>query len=303
MHDYLTQLARKVQQPESASVVQPRPVSMFESARYSSESFDVDRRGEHESQVSPTAGLRTNLDEWTDHSNGKNHDESETAVVMSDDSLMEEGIGQPYRRESMNSLVNRIEPDRQSWEMGKEVAADEPTLQPYKEVVRGERQASREPSFSLSSEPVELSAHVKRTSKAKHGSKQLPRIMESSGLRESTEKPELAIQNAREQEEPILGEMFFGDKSSFSKLSSGRKPAAIADVAPIPSRDKRSPFAEPVLSLHGGEQRAPSPTIQVSIGRIEVRATVASAPARKLQEKSSAMSLHEYLERRNERRR
>lgn len=40
-------------------------------------------------------------------------------------------------------------------------------------------------------------------------------------------------------------------------------------------------------------------TVQVTIGRVEIRATVASTPTRKTPVKSSAMSLDEYLKRRN----
>lgn len=60
---------------------------------------------------------------------------------------------------------------------------------------------------------------------------------------------------------------------------------------------------EPVSSFHEQGKQTQSPTIQVSIGRIEVRATVAAAPVKKLQAKSSAMSLDEYLTRRSETRR
>lgn len=73
-----------------------------------------------------------------------------------------------------------------------------------------------------------------------------------------------------------------------------------------PSRPRRERFASPVdlgEVRHAVDRETPSPTIQVSIGRIEVRASVASAPAKKVQTRSSAMSLDEYLTRRNEGRR
>jgi hypothetical protein len=42
------------------------------------------------------------------------------------------------------------------------------------------------------------------------------------------------------------------------------------------------------------------PTVQVTIGRVEIRATVAPTPARKPAVLTPAMSLDEYLKRRNE---
>jgi hypothetical protein len=76
---------------------------------------------------------------------------------------------------------------------------------------------------------------------------------------------------------------------------------------PVPGKAIfRQPFAEPAALQHTTEQlvEAPAPTIQVTIGRIEVRATVAApAPARKAPAKSSTMSLDEYLKQRDGRQR
>lgn len=65
----------------------------------------------------------------------------------------------------------------------------------------------------------------------------------------------------------------------------------------------KQPFAEPDALRHSAEQAAdtPIPTIQVTIGRIEVRATVAVVPtsARKAPARSSTMSLDDYLKQRS----
>lgn len=84
-----------------------------------------------------------------------------------------------------------------------------------------------------------------------------------------------------------------------------RKPdlMPILDAAHVPEREKFKPFAENTASQFGTESVKESPTIQVTIGRVEIRATVASTPTSKPPAKSSAMSLDEYLTRRKEGRR
>jgi hypothetical protein len=62
------------------------------------------------------------------------------------------------------------------------------------------------------------------------------------------------------------------------------------------------PAVTPAIALldAGRAQAADEPTIQVTIGRVEIRATVAPAPARKPAGRPPAMSLDEYLKQRNE---
>jgi hypothetical protein len=57
------------------------------------------------------------------------------------------------------------------------------------------------------------------------------------------------------------------------------------------------PYIEPTDFKRAG-QPAPTPTIQVTIGRIEVRATSPATPPSKPRAASPAMSLDEYLRRR-----
>ena len=61
------------------------------------------------------------------------------------------------------------------------------------------------------------------------------------------------------------------------------------------------PRIEPAASARAepGETQEPAPTIQVTIGRVEIRATVAATPAGKTSAKSPVMSLDEYLRQRN----
>lgn len=73
-----------------------------------------------------------------------------------------------------------------------------------------------------------------------------------------------------------------------------------ADFSSTQRRKIFKPFAENTEHAMERSDEAPTPTIQVTIGRIEVRATVAAAtPARKTPAKSPAMSLDEYLKQRN----
>ncbi len=73
----------------------------------------------------------------------------------------------------------------------------------------------------------------------------------------------------------------------------------IFDVAPMPGREKFKAFAETTALQFAAERVTEMPTIQVTIGRVEIRATVASTPTRKAPVKSPAMSLDEYLRQRN----
>lgn len=325
MQDYLTQLVRRVQQPELPELmVQPRPLSLFEPPRYSSESFEVerevDRTGGLELEI-PGSGHGVTLAEWTNYTDGKNHDESETAGVMPDAGLTEK-MDRRGPRESVDSHVDRMDLDHKLRRKGEDLARGKPENGPDQGGVRGEREAveqdrsSRNTSVSPSSERRESAAHAGQVPEAEHEPKQGSHKLESPSRRKRIVKQEPAAKSTREQNEPRAamerassimpprrGGRCFDDTLVLSTLSSNGKFDATADIMPIPSRDKRKPFVEPVASFREGERPAPPPTIQVSIGRIEVRATVASAPVRKLQGQSSAMSLDEYLERRNEARR
>lgn len=100
-------------------------------------------------------------------------------------------------------------------------------------------------------------------------------------------------------------ELGLDDTCSMIEPLFHRKPdlMPILDAAHVPGREQVKPFAENRALQFPTESVTESPTIQVTIGRVEIRATVASTPTSKPPAKSSAMSLDEYLTRRNERRR
>ena len=127
--------------------------------------------------------------------------------------------------------------------------------------------------------------------------------------------PVVPIRLAQERERPIRPAV---------RASEGDLPAAVLsggrrDRDRPPSHDhvdRRQPSAlgerpgtevfplsvTPALALRdeGRAQTPEKPTIQVSIGRVEIRATVVPTPVRKTTARPPAMSLDEYLKRRNE---
>ena len=72
-----------------------------------------------------------------------------------------------------------------------------------------------------------------------------------------------------------------------------------SDFGPIPGREIFKPLTEHTAPQLAAERVADAPTIQVTIGRVEIRATVESPPARKPLAKAPVMSLDEYLRQRN----
>jgi hypothetical protein len=74
-----------------------------------------------------------------------------------------------------------------------------------------------------------------------------------------------------------------------------------------PARAETAALSQTHLSAAGQYRHQPavseSPTIQVTIGRVEIRAAVASASARKTPARSPAMNLDDYLKQRNGERR
>ena len=88
--------------------------------------------------------------------------------------------------------------------------------------------------------------------------------------------------------------------------SLSHKTVSSSTNTPIPSfssmrEDKGAPSHTNLFASEAYHQTnaSESPTVQVSIGRIEIRATASPAPGRKASARSPAMSLDEYLKQRN----
>lgn len=88
------------------------------------------------------------------------------------------------------------------------------------------------------------------------------------------------------------------DAPQLDRLLEG-KISGVPNVPPRSRLDLLTTRADRGEVQHATDRGTEPTTIQVSIGRIEVRATVVSVPAQKNQMRSSAMSLDEYLTRRN----
>lgn len=171
-------------------------------------------------------------------------------------------------------------------------------------VVRGERRQLRPPvgldkpeehvnivaSDSLRrAEPVELQEPVVRDEK-----KRLPPFISITKPEEewaSPLSPRATYPGAIGAEsEPSEAELLFSRKADLMPQSG---------FDPIPGREIFKPLTEPTVPQLAAERVSDAPTIQVTIGRVEIRATVESTPARKAPTKALAMSLDEYLRQRN----
>lgn len=111
--------------------------------------------------------------------------------------------------------------------------------------------------------------------------------------------------NASEQADRSSAEAFRLMPLQSSPLS--HKTVSSSTITPIPSftsmRDEKGVPSHANLfaseTYHSQAAVSESPTVQVSIGRIEIRATASHAPSRKASARSPAMSLNEYLKQRN----
>jgi hypothetical protein len=70
-------------------------------------------------------------------------------------------------------------------------------------------------------------------------------------------------------------------------------------LAPAPRKERPQPLGDRMDPQFGMARAMDAPTIQVTIGRVEIRATVASAPTRKTPTQKPVMGLDEYLKQRN----
>lgn len=72
-----------------------------------------------------------------------------------------------------------------------------------------------------------------------------------------------------------------------------------AAATPVVARPQVRPYPEPGLPSAASPAAKPEPTIQVTIGRIEVRATPAASPPKKQTPTAPMLSLADYLRQRN----
>lgn len=129
------------------------------------------------------------------------------------------------------------------------------------------------------------------------------------GLEEQTSNvSRLKITNPKEERASSLSTqpMNRNERGMFSELPEteslyGRKTDTVPRTVstPVTRREMTERLAHPTAQQFGTNRATDEPTIQVTIGRVEIRATVASAPTRKTQTQRPVMSLDEYLRQRN----
>jgi hypothetical protein len=87
------------------------------------------------------------------------------------------------------------------------------------------------------------------------------------------------------------------DRRVVAKAATAQPDPAVP--LPVVARPQVRPYPEPELSSAAEPAAKPEPTIQVTIGRIEVRATSAASPPRKQMPTAPMLSLEDYLRQRN----
>ena len=105
----------------------------------------------------------------------------------------------------------------------------------------------------------------------------------------ATSDQNILSDNEPPQPEPLLGSLL-GNKGGLIPKSG---------FAPLPGRDIFKSPDRPAASFLATGRESDTPTIQVTIGRVEIRATLPTPPSRKTVPKSPAMGLDDYLKQRS----
>lgn len=310
MLDYLSQLARRVQQPEFA--VQPCPVSRFESQRnaipMASEPFAQEEADERGSQSAFFIPAETNVDRVTQPAESRIRKESDPldffSEVQSTKKYQNPYPGQLITAPAIMAPGNSTEvtdppvlevahpaPHRQQAEQSERIVRSAVAqAQPPISIDRLEQQTSQASPVPLGrrerSEFTDLVAQRKNEWRAS-----IVQIENPKG-----EKPSSLTTRARSHREIGMLSELTDTESVF-----GRKAEVTTNsvLVPVPRREHPQPRGEAAAPQFGMAHPTDAPTIQVTIGRVEIRATVPPTPTRKAPTHRSAMGLDEYLKQRN----
>ena len=366
MPNHLHQLAVRIQQPEL--VIQPRPLSLFESPNYSNpersnlgdlpESRTGSTVGSQETSkplssssldadplISPTEGIRHNesrsteaiyredsagksqrpyrrslIDQSVHHSRDWNRPELErTELILEVGSIGQ--TDQPpreYMRDHppVTSHVERMHDGDRASELRDEASRRKPGQELFKRTDRGirsavgeraeEKQSGKTSVTAVQSAPPERRTSTVLTMQRVQGEREISQHVSSTNLpvgppHRDTSGSAVSLPRLMERQESRIAHVVVPQpEAALANRSWEPKAELLPNVQPRPSREMLAPRADRGEVCHETDRGTEPPTIQVSIGRIEVRATVASVPAKKVQSRSSAMSLDEYLARRNE---
>lgn len=339
MRDYLNQLAIRTQQPEQLVKPRPisrfesSPFSTFKTFE-SSESLEPfgsittkESRDEPELPSDQLISSRISADESRQHIESRNRNESET-IDSNSRSWSTAESPKPFPRQSGTEPFTathaaKKETSHRSWhEVEQTILGTQPIAQseqvarePIKPAVQIEKpeEINTISFYKPSPEQGEFPRSIEHGNKPRAEIKKTADVASAvsshlPALRQSTEIKQHHVHTEKEQIRPFIPLVSTEEpqqKVAFS--NSGHTIERRSDLMPAsnffttPRREIFSPSAEPTVFQHATERQteASTPTIQVTIGRIEVRATVAAAtPARKTSAKSSAMSLDEYLKQR-----
>lgn len=197
----------------------------------------------------------------------------------------------PDMRQSPGQLLPALRPIF-SPEVGTEV---EP--RPLRKVMDAESNTTPRPSFSNVQPVVSDSLAFTRATPIIHA-KEAPVVPpkqdenDTPPLRNATEQPQQRAPESPVVERTVI-ERVVAPRESSEAVVAPKTPNVIASP-------KIKPYVPPVLPAPAktAEKTEPMPTIQVTIGRIEVKATPPPAPSRKQTSAPAIMSLEDYLRQR-----
>ncbi|SFE85569.1 hypothetical protein [Nitrosomonas sp. Nm166] len=337
MQNYLNQLALRIQQPELGVQPRPLSrfesphYSIFESSE-PSESFvpmTAEASGEPESLSDQFISARVSADKSPQLTESRGLNKSQTVDSMTETSSATESH-QPYSWKEVDQITIGEQPMAQN---GRTPRAAEEPIKPVVQVEKPE-EIKTSSLYKPSSERRELSEPTERAIQGEREqmtpSAEIKKPLDTSSVvtadlsarQQFAEKKASCVQIEKEHIRPLLnienpeqkkasnsahtvssrGEMLGGAESSEVQPLFERRSDLMpkSNFSSAQRREIFKLFAESTALQHATEQSADEtlPTIQVTIGRIEVRATVAATPARKTPAKSSAMSLDDYLKQR-----
>ena len=310
MLDYLSQLALRVQQPEFA--VQPRPVSRFESQDHliplTPEPSTLEQAEELGPQSAVYIPAETNAGRRTQPADSRIRREPDALDSFSEVQSTKK-YQNPYPRQSTGAPA--IVTPANSTE-----ATDSPVLEVAHRAPRRQQAEQRERSVRSAvpqTQPTtridRLQQQISKTSPDPSGREERSEFTDLVARRETEwRRPIVRIENPKGEpasspmtrarihseigtlSEPTETEPLFGRKAEITTKSG---------LTPVQGRKNPQSIGEPADPQFVMARATDAPTIQVTIGRVEIRATGAPAPTRKTPTHRLAMSLDEYLKQRN----
>lgn len=303
MSDYLGQLVLRIRQPDVA--VQPRLPSRFEPPHHVTfDALDLSTSGETEAP-SPPASAVIPFDSGTVAS-AQQADQRSPREPGTADALLEarsaRNVPTPHSGELMEA------PPMVAPRFRRETAH-----QPVREVDHPTADGRPEPGELQSQRVIEA---VKPETRVERPAATVRRASSSAPVLEAPVEPIRRVVKAEEVQIRPMASLqepdgpATGSPAKSESEESCERPRAdggvdlrpASDLVPTRSKALFRPRVSPAVTLPDADraQGPDAPVIQVTIGRVEIRATVEPTPARKPPARSPAMSLDEYLKQRNE---